>query len=104
MAWRIVKQPNGLLARFSEVVDDFTHVNMTCEEAVILCKKEGCTPIEAALKVTRGLDDVLEDEDAGDGETRGDGLARWRDALDDIQGVHGKRVRQQRERAGNRKV
>ena len=96
MSWRIVKQPNGLLARFSTIVDDFTHINMTCEETVILCKKEGCTPIDAALKVTRALDDVLEDE------TRGDGLGRWRDALDDIQNVHGKKVRVERERAGSK--
>ena len=37
MAWRIVKQPNGLYARFSDVVDDFTHYDMTEEEAVDLC-------------------------------------------------------------------
>jgi hypothetical protein len=34
MAWRIVKQPNGLLARFSDVVDNFTAVDMTKQEAI----------------------------------------------------------------------
>ena len=39
MAWRIVKQPNGKYARFSEVVDDFTHGDMTREEALELCRE-----------------------------------------------------------------
>jgi hypothetical protein len=33
MPSRFVVQPNGLLARFSTVVDDFTHLNMTEDEA-----------------------------------------------------------------------
>lgn len=37
MAWRIVKQPDGLYARFSDVVEDFTHTDMTREEAITLC-------------------------------------------------------------------
>lgn len=40
MAWRIVVQPDGKYARFSEVVDDFTHIDMTREEAVRLCRWE----------------------------------------------------------------
>lgn len=28
MAWRIVRQPNGKLARFSDIVDNFTHTNI----------------------------------------------------------------------------
>lgn len=37
MAWRIIQQPNGLYARFSEVVDDVTHFDMTYEESVEVC-------------------------------------------------------------------
>ena len=37
MAWRIVKQPNGLLARFDEVSDSFTDYDMSAEEAIDLC-------------------------------------------------------------------
>jgi hypothetical protein len=37
MAWRIVKQPNGLYARFSDVVDDFTDYDMSLSEAKTLC-------------------------------------------------------------------
>jgi hypothetical protein len=40
MAWRIVKQPDGLYSRFSEVVDDFTHRDMTKLEAYELCRQE----------------------------------------------------------------
>jgi hypothetical protein len=40
MAWRIVKQPDGLYARFSEVVDAFTHRDMTRSEAFDLCREE----------------------------------------------------------------
>lgn len=41
MAWRLVVQPSGLYARFSEVVDDFTHYDMTKEDAWTLCRDEG---------------------------------------------------------------
>lgn len=37
MAWRIIQQPNGLYARFSEVVDDVTHYDMTYAEVVEVC-------------------------------------------------------------------
>jgi hypothetical protein len=38
MAWRIVKQPNGRYARWSDIVDDFTHMEMTREEAIDVCR------------------------------------------------------------------
>ena len=38
MGWRLVRQPNGTLARFSEVVDDFTDYNLTDREAWKLCR------------------------------------------------------------------
>ena len=37
MAWRIVVQPNGKYARFSDVVDNFTDYDMTRYEALDLC-------------------------------------------------------------------
>lgn len=37
MAWRIVLQPNGKYARWSDVVDDFTDKDMTRAEAYELC-------------------------------------------------------------------
>lgn len=40
MGWRLIVQPNKLIARFSEVVDDFTHYDMTDEEAIKVCMEE----------------------------------------------------------------
>jgi hypothetical protein len=34
MAWRYVRQPNGKLAVFSEVVDDFIEANMDDDQAL----------------------------------------------------------------------
>ena len=66
MAWRIIKQPNGKLARFSEVVDDFTHSDMTEEEAIKVCMDEFDMGKNASVeKVKRGekadyFDDAIE--------------------------------------------
>ena len=38
MAWRIVVQPNGKYAKFSDVVDNFTDYDMTKDEAFELCR------------------------------------------------------------------
>ena len=57
MAWRIVQQPNGLFARFSEIVDDFTDWQMSQDEAIALCTQvHGLSREDAVLKVTRGID------------------------------------------------
>ena len=55
MAWRVVKQPNGLYAIFSEVVDDFTVYDMTREQAVQECyqKMVRGMDVEAEAKVAR---------------------------------------------------
>lgn len=55
MAWRIVQQPNGLLARFSDIVDCFTHYHMTEAEAVNECL-EYMGRRDAADKVKRGIE------------------------------------------------
>ncbi len=41
MAWRIALQPNGKLARFSDIVDDFTHFDMSEEDARKMCESMG---------------------------------------------------------------
>lgn len=51
MAWRLIRQPNGKLARFSEIVDDFTHTNMTDKEAREYCCDCGGTTL-AEEKIT----------------------------------------------------
>jgi len=72
MAWRIVKQPNGKYARFSDPVDNFTHYAMTREEAVQYCQDE--------IGLKAGETKVLRaDEEPG----------RWQDSLETIEAIHG---------------
>ena len=51
MGWRIIQQPNGRYARFSEVVDNFTDYDLTRPEAVELCKQHGLRLETAEVKV-----------------------------------------------------
>lgn len=56
MAWRIIKQPNGKFARFSEVVDDFTHYDLTESEVIQLCRESyGLTLWEATTKLSNSI-------------------------------------------------
>ena len=52
MGWRLVRQPNGLLAMFSDIVDDFTAYDMTDEEAFIECRDKGGVDV-ARQKIQR---------------------------------------------------
>lgn len=82
MAWRFVQQPNGLLARFSDIVDDFTDYDMTHRDAVRLCMTEhGMSTKEAHLKVERGWMA---------------GMTRWPDEIETIRSVHGSPVAKER--------
>ena len=73
MAWRFVKQPNGRYARFSEIVDNFTHSEMTRQEAAELCSSP-----EIADTKLRAADEHPE---------------RYQEALSIIESVHGNRER-----------
>jgi hypothetical protein len=77
MAWIIVRQPNGLLARFSGNVDNFTNLNMTEAEALECCL-EYCGTRDARRKVSAGVMDR--------------GLDRWSDCIDTIKTTHGKKA------------
>lgn len=103
MGWRFVLQPNGLLARFSEVVDDFTHYDMTAAEAVRLAREGngygGMDYADAVAKVQRGLDD----EPVWGCAPRADKLSRWHEALETIGQRHGKSVAQSRKKDLSRK-
>jgi len=85
MAWRIVRQPNGLLACFSDIVDNFTHMEMTQEEAIEVCL-EHMGRDSAAAKVQRGIDD---EPPWGQDFEPADGLRRWRDSVSTVCAVHG---------------
>jgi hypothetical protein len=79
MAWRIVRQPDGKLARWSDVVESFTHHGMTEPEAIDLCRKE-MGRLDAEAKVHAGVQDYR----PWTSHASGDGLSRWRDCLLDI--------------------
>ena len=54
MAWKLVEQPDGSLAKWSDVIDDFTDINMTEIEAYNLCRDEhNMTEESAASKIDR---------------------------------------------------
>ena len=94
MAFFIVRQPNGKLAAFSEVVDNFTAYDMSIEEAEAYCRDErGMDPQDAAQKVRQGVSDVsrhnmLLPADTPSGEMN-KWLGRWHECLGIILRVHG---------------
>lgn len=57
----IARQPNGLLCRFSTVVDTVTHYNMTEEEYIEICAEKGREEARDIIKnYTRPFDEVKE--------------------------------------------
>lgn len=86
MAWRIVKQPNGCYARFSDVVDDFTHMNMTREEALDVCLHEGGDALAENKLKNADEDQVLLGTVPKDAPK---GLHRWHHSLEKIRIIHG---------------
>lgn len=81
MAWQIVKQPNGKYARFADPVDDFTHYDMTRDEAVELCR-DYLGRQDAIDKVQRADDDPV----------------RFLNELKTIESIRGAAARADRER------
>lgn len=94
MAWRFVLQPNGKLARFSDVVDDFTHMGMTEAEALEFAVTQmGQRDAEEKVRA------AVEDHEPWTVGKKGDGTARWRDSLESVERVHGKKAREEREQS-----
>ena len=50
MSIHIVQQPNGRYARFSTIVDDFTHINMTEEEVALVFPEKNKQEVEDVIK------------------------------------------------------
>ncbi|MNU27281.1 hypothetical protein D3C71_156670 [compost metagenome] len=82
----MLKQPDGLIAIFSSVVDDFTHMNMSEEQALAVGTQEWGERT-AREKLGRALAD--ESVWPGDADFVSDGLGRWREACGDIAFQHG---------------
>lgn len=74
MPARFDLQPNGLLARFSTVVDNFTHIGLTPREAIEVAQEDGLSLEAARKKVRRGMDA---------------GPERLIDDLDTVRAIHG---------------
>ena len=74
MGWRIIKQPDGLFARFSEIVDDFINYDMTEDDVIELCKMSyNMDNIGSQGKLQRAIDNPQ----------------RWDEALKIIEAIHG---------------
>lgn len=79
MGNRAIKQPNGLYARFSEIVDDFTHANCSRKELWSFYRDEGGVAC-ANGKLQRA------DENAN----------RFEEAIDIVQSIHGPKLADER--------
>ena len=75
MGIKAIRQPDGLYARFSSIVDDFTHLNCTRKEIWEVFRDEG--GIDFANKMIERADKELE---------------RWEEELETIKEVHGSEV------------
>lgn len=85
MDFRIVRQPNGLFARFSDTDRNFTRYNMNAEEAEQYCRNDGLSAHAASAEVLLGA----EDRDPDQPGRIGSGLDRWEAALRIIEVAHG---------------
>jgi len=81
MSSRAVKQPNGLYARFSTIVDDFTHYNATREELWTIFRDEG------GIDCANGKMERADKDLSVDGST-----GRFEEALKTIEICHGKDI------------
>ena len=88
MGWRIIKQPNGFYARFSEIVDEFTDWNMTEQEAFELCSDLAGVKI-AETKMYNANNNI-------DPYTMGSNFDRFEHAIDVIRCVHGSALAKER--------
>jgi len=93
MGEMIVRQPNGLLARFSTVTDSFTEMDLSPEGALEAITQDQIDHLlqSARRAVRAGIEDWIP-HTVG---RKGDGLARWRHCLALIEQVHGKAAAQE---------
>lgn len=94
-----LKQPNGRYARYSTIVDDFTAMNMTRQEAI------WCARGELGLRDAFGkIERADRDENASEYDEKAPaGLRRWWGALSAVGAVHGDETRRKRMVAGEAK-
>lgn len=56
----IAKQPNGLYCRYSSVVDNITHHNMTEEDYIEICVERAKAEAKEILEKAKPFSEVLE--------------------------------------------
>ena len=56
----IAKQPNGLYCRYSSIVDNITHHNMTEEDYINLCVERAKEEAKEILEKAKPFSEVLE--------------------------------------------
>jgi hypothetical protein len=98
MGIRAVRQPNGLIAHFSEIVDHFVFHSATVEESFEEWKR-GMGTLEALEKVAGAIRDEVPWAFATQPRI-GDGLDRWRDAIAVVGRIHGAAARAECEKWG----
>lgn len=82
----LIVQPNGLFARFTEVCSDFTHTNMTEQEAYqVLHKNMPAAKAEIEIKKAKGGHTLLYAPNA-----HGDGMEAWNSCIEAIRRKYGK--------------
>lgn len=86
MAWMIVKQPNGLYARFLDAVKNFTHLDMSEEEALNYCLDFSGQQF-GREEFVAGVNDLGRYSRKPIGDA--DGLGRWKKAISTVTAVHG---------------
>lgn len=85
MPSEIVQQPNGRFARFSTIVDGFTHLNCTEQEMLEILKNDGMADGDAWNKIVRAKLNCEHLSHAVACEP----LARWVGCLQTIRNVYG---------------
>ena len=91
MPSEVVQQPNGLFARFSSIVDNFTHFNCTDKEMLEILKGDGMSDGEAWAKIVRAKLNCEHQSHSVASEP----LARWVGCLQDIRTIHGEKAAQE---------
>lgn len=90
MAWRYVRQPNGRIAVFSDIVDNFTHYNLDdfAEPLAVWREKGGCCDCSHFRQKLARADDT----------------GRWQESAKTVEQIHGKKAREAAEREGARPI
>lgn len=84
----LLKQPNGLYARFSSIPDGFTHVEMTAEEAAEMLRLEYSMRDSEVERALRAADEDWQPFTINPGPV----LSRWSYAMGVIKLVHGEKA------------